>query len=159
MKNFLTICTCAMVAAGIYGFADMAVDVKNGTMITYDQGDEQEEMPIEGSVVLSAASRVNDQTLSKQKEVMAGHAKAQREYEEAQSFKKVQQKKKTVKAPVVTEPVITEEVIVEEAQTEVKTDSVPSTTVIEEGEFDYREFSRGAPRKHKKEKVKKSKKD
>lgn len=39
MKTFLTICICAMVSAGIYGFADMAVDVKNGTMIQYDHGD------------------------------------------------------------------------------------------------------------------------
>ncbi|HET6992245.1 MAG TPA: hypothetical protein VFJ43_13010, partial [Bacteroidia bacterium] len=39
MKTFLTLCTFAMISAGIYGFADMTSDVRHGTMIEYDRGE------------------------------------------------------------------------------------------------------------------------
>ena len=51
MKTFLTICICAMVSAGIYGFADMAVDVKNGTMIEYDHGDGTQEKSVTAAML------------------------------------------------------------------------------------------------------------
>jgi hypothetical protein len=159
MKTFLTICTCAMVTAGIYGFADMAVDVKNGKMIEYDRGDEaEEEIVAEESVAVAAAIRANDQTLLGKKMAMAGHEKAQQQYEEAQAFKKAQQKKK-IKTTVVTEPVIREEVVIAEDLTELKADSLPEVKIVEEG-FDYRDFSRGSSMKYEKSvKSKKNKKN
>jgi hypothetical protein len=43
MKTFLTLCTFAMVSAGIYGFVDMTNDVRHGTMIEYDRGEKTSE--------------------------------------------------------------------------------------------------------------------
>ena len=36
MKKFLITCIIAMTSAGIYGFIDMSRDIKNGTMINYE---------------------------------------------------------------------------------------------------------------------------
>jgi prolyl oligopeptidase PreP (S9A serine peptidase family) len=141
-----------MVTAGIYGFADMAVDVKNGKMIQYDRGDEEEEEIIaEESVGINAATTVKNQLLAKQQEELAGRVDVQRKKEQAEKNIKAIQKKKLKEEPVVENPVITEEVVVAELTTDVKVDSVPEI-ILEEDKFDYREFSRGAPRKHKKNK-------
>ncbi len=73
MKTFLALSIGAMVSAGIYGLADMAIDLRNGTMISYDRGDHAvaEEQPapqqlaqVQHTVVFSpakmkAAAKVN----------------------------------------------------------------------------------------------------
>jgi hypothetical protein len=41
MKIFLALSIGAMVSAGVYGVADMAIDLRNGTMISYDRGDHE----------------------------------------------------------------------------------------------------------------------
>jgi hypothetical protein len=150
MKTFLTICTCAMVTAGIYGFTDMAIDVKNGTMIEYDHGDSEEAADISTAVV--AEKMLQDKKAGTKKQVVEEKVIKK----ETTATTKVKTKKKTVKkeARVVDENPIRETVVIEETQTDVKADSA---VLIESREIDYREFSRGAPRKVKKNK--KSKKD
>jgi hypothetical protein len=158
MKTFLTICTSAMFAAGIYGFTDMAIDVKNGTMIQYDHGDGEE------TEAISTAAVTKKMRDDKKVAIKEKAPEAQAIKKESTATTKVKTKKnpstssgqtKKMKAPVVESPV-QETVVVEEAQSDVKVDSAPQEIILER-EYDYREFSRGAPRKHKKSK--KSKKD
>lgn len=155
MKTFLTICTCAMVTAGIYGFTDMAVDVKNGTMIQYDHGDEEAE---DISVAAVTTKMLNDKKVAAQKKTIEMKAIKKESTAKTKTKKNPSGQKTKMKkeAPVVDENPIQETVVVEEAQTDVKVDSVPQEIILER-EYDYSDFSRGAPRKHKK--VKKSKKD
>lgn len=145
MKSFLAICTCAMVAAGIYGFTDMAIDVKNGTMIQYDHGDGETD---------DLSPDVMDEKIQDKKagqKVQLAEEKAVQK--ESTTTTKTKTKKKVVKKkePVVVEAPIQETVVIEEFATAVKKDSVPQ--IIErEDKYDYREFSRGAPREYKKNK-------
>ena len=148
MKTFLTVCTCAMISAGIYGFVDMAHDVKNGTMISYDRG--ESESSAAAGMLSKEMHKVNKikpmhftEIPATQKRTGAGAAEAEQ---------KATAVKKRVRTPVIipaadsvaAEPVIT-------ATTDVKVDSVPQLDVPKE-EFDYRDFSRGSPRKYKKKK-------
>jgi hypothetical protein len=153
MKTFLTICTCAMVTAGIYGFTDMALDVKNGTMIQYDHGDGEEAEDI--STALVAEKLLKDKKAKTKVQV----ADVQAIKKESTATTKMKSKKKVVKkeAPVVDENPVQQTVVIEEPQTDVKVDSAPQLIELDENKYDYREFSRGAPRKYKKSK--KSKKD
>lgn len=219
MKTFLTICICAMVSAGIYGFADMAVDVKNGTMIEYDRGDQSNEKAV--TVSMLRKGMVNTQSsISKNaadfdlsdKLVKAKSVKDEvvpvsfftdvksfsrgdpEEYYQPLVYDVVKpetsplevndslkasgsisaalasisddvtfSKKPVVKVKKqvseVTNPV-TENVVaetpVEEVNltTAIKVDSIPQVEEKPEVTFDYREFSRGAPRKNKTKKPK-----
>lgn len=156
MKTFLTICTCAMITAGIYGFTDMAIDVKNGTMIEYDHGDGEEAEDISTAVVAEkmlkhkkteAKAQVVDAKLIKKESTAT--TKTKRNPSTSSGVKK--------EAPVVDENPVQQTVVVEEFATDVKADSIPQLIDLEESKYDYREFSRGEPRKYKKSK--KSKKD
>lgn len=207
MKTFLTICTCAMVTAGIYGFADMVHDVKNGTMISYDRG--ETESSVTASMLRSGkryAIPVNDirkapshfdlkVPVKKEADVATprftftgftksfSRAAVEMEYPgpvadaqllpdsvsardissllstgtfSADSARTTAIVKKPVKKPVAAAPVAAADSTiaqpVAEAATDVKVDSVPQLDVPKE-EFDYRDFSRGSPRKYKKKKL------
>lgn len=148
MKTFLAICTCAMISAGIYGFADMAHDVKNGTMISYDRG--------EGESSAAAGMLSKEMKVNKVKPMhytaMPAAQKITLPAGLSDADHKATAVKKRVKPPVIipaadsvaAEPAIT-------ATTDVKVDSVPQLDLPKE-EFDYRDFSRGSPRKYKKKK-------
>ena len=142
MKTFLSVCTCAMISAGIYGFADMAHDVKNGTMISYDRGEDTS--PAAASAV-SGLDFIVHQKIETPVQVDV-------KIEPEKSIEKTVTKKK-IKIPVVNVPVAADSVITQPVvalTTDVKTDS--SQLDLPKEEFDYRDFSRGAPRKHKKKK-------
>lgn len=149
MKTFLTICTCAMVTAGIYGFADMAGDVKNGTMINYEAQEEAAVFDVSTGAV--ATAMLNNKQLSR---IANAPEEKEVKVETQESKVKVKSKKKIVKEePVVLKEDEAPQLVVEEKlMTDVKTDSFPQ--FVEE-KYDYREFSRGAPRKHKSKKHKK----
>ena len=151
MKKFLTVCICAMVSAGIFGFVDMAGDVKNGTMIQYDHGDE------EGIAAYAALQDFSVNTIAaglmKKKASLVNEVNSSVAQQE--STAKVGSKKKKEKeilTTVVTEPVLTETVVAENYTAPVQIDSVPQEIILEERNFEYSDFSRGAPRKYKKAK-------
>ncbi|CAN5428914.1 hypothetical protein BH09BAC5_BH09BAC5_23450 [soil metagenome] len=147
MKTFLTLCIFAMVSAGIYGFVDMANDVKKGTMIQYDRGENDDvaavklEKPSTKMPLQQIASSVT--TIAVKEDVKSTEKKPA----EKKSKKSVSSKSKTVELIVAK----TDETTKVEPKTDVKVDSVPKE-VVKEDKIDYRDFSRGAPRKHKEKK-------
>lgn len=157
MKTFLTICTCAMISAGLYGFVDMVGDVKNGTMIRYDHGDEEESLDV--SAASAEVALLNDAKLTKKKVTTSSKTDAAKQKKESAPTIKKKSKNKIVKKDEVVMIKKENDVpIAEKFTSDIKVDSVPQTEVIEETfHIDYSEFSRGAPRKHKK--IKKSNKE
>ncbi|CAN5734659.1 hypothetical protein BH11BAC7_BH11BAC7_25390 [soil metagenome] len=145
MKTFLTICICAMVTAGIYGFADMAGDVKNGTMIRYDQGDEEYVDVSSGALTVG----ILNNNATKTQAVISETKTASKQQPE---IKLIAKKKIVVKDETVVEEKEVVSVNEEKFTTDVIVDSVPKEAVKEDLEINYREFSRGAPRKHKSKK-------
>ncbi len=155
MKTFLTICTCAMISAGLYGFIDMAGDVTNGTMIRYDRSEEEEWF--DASTAAVHVALLNNAKHTKKVVASAKIETADKKKESAPKVKKESESKVVIKdEPAVS--VKEEEIISTEKLTaDVMVDSVPKTEIESSFYIDYEEFSRGEPRKHKKSK--KSKKD
>ncbi len=149
MKTFLTICTCAMISAGLYGFIDMAGDVTNGTMISYDQGDEE---TITISTAAIGVTCIDKAQLLKQAKTTSEYKIVVPKNEPVQAVIRSEQKKEEVKE-ISTETIIVQEEpgIVEQLTSDIMADSIPAA-MEEEGGFDYSDFSRGEPRKHKKSK-------
>lgn len=149
MKTFLTICTCAMVTAGIYGFADMAGDVKNGTMISYEG---EEEFIDVSSGALAVSIKNNEQ--AEEKIVSETKTETKTEIKQQSKIKAKARKEIEKKDEPVIEEKIIQPVVEEKFQQDIVMDSMPA--VVEESfHIDYEEFSRGAPRKHKNKKHKK----
>jgi hypothetical protein len=134
-----------MVSAGIYGFADMAHDVKTGTMIQYDRGEDD---PV-------AESALADVHLIAHKKIEK-FVQIEKKFAPEKTTQKTVVTKKKEKIPVVDVPVVADSVITQPViavTTEVKADSVPQLDLPrEEEKLYYSDFSRGSPRKYKKKK-------
>ncbi len=152
MKTFLTICTCAMISAGLYGFIDMAGDVTNGTMIRYDDGDEEVS---DISVAAIGVTLIDKAQLLKQAKTSSEYKIVAIKNEPAPVI--VNEQKENIKE-ISTEVIIEKEepVVAGQLTSDVVRDSI-AAIVAKEEHFDYSDFSRGEPRKHKKSK--KSKKE
>lgn len=142
----MTICIFAMCSAGIYGFVDMANDVKKGSMIQYDRGENESVIVADGAASFAKKHTHRIETI-KDTPVVELEIKSDNNF-----VSKKQAKVKVQK--IITPTVIEEPVVSTELKSDVKVDSMP--VVVVEDHIDYREFSRGAPRKVK---TKKSKKD
>jgi hypothetical protein len=133
-----------MIAAGLYGFIDMAGDVTNGTMIRYDQGNgvNDNSAAAIGVTLIDKAQVVKQAKTSKHKIV------AQKK--ETASTKKTMKQIQPVKESPIEKIIVKEEPVEKKFTSDVVPDSTPAVAVEES--IDYSDFSRGDPRPHKKKK-------
>ena len=138
MKKFLALCTFAMISAGIYGFVDMAHDVKKGTMIQYDRGGDESAMLADaGNAILENQGLLHIALKTEKIPVKETPKKIAVKKQKTASTKTV--------VGVDPNPVVNDPIVIE-AKQDVKIDSVPQVVLQD---IDYRDFSRGEPRKQK----------
>ena len=169
MKKFLITCIIAMFSAGIYGFIDMSRDIKNGTMIQYEDLSAPKVKAY--TRARTQAQAINTSIQEKITEYAEAKKKSEEENKKKLELTNMKFEDFSRGEEIYLPPTdVTTEIV--EPETNAKADTakvvVPPTTadakqvsevttvaVVEEPSLNERMFSRGSPRMYKKTLAKK----